>query len=498
MTDKQTLRRSAAPIALAAAMVGSLALAACQPSNSQTAVSAAPPPLAAIPLATSGAPTIAPAPAADALPPAPAASVGQLANPSDQYAFAEQAYAMTSAFGDAPPDYSFDYGDGQQPWVWRGDDQSMRVAEALPGGGYRYYYYERSAQTPYLVRDPDYSYGYDNGVLVVVYDSQGRALSDDNLARRADIAGRFLARAEALYAASQRDQREAVAQANWAARRSEIDSERAQWAADQAADADWRAYHALHEQQEVAQWDAERVRREAEAARFAQSINDTQLATRDWQAAQRAQTRVTQSPATQSPRPGIFGLGPKGPPAPPSSQPLAQVQSSVRPTGAPNGTGQPPRGFPPASGQPTVAFRQQVSPPGSAANAGLQAEALRRGQTEAAVRQAQLGAQRQAQLTAQAAAANQAQAARLAATRQTAVVQSQALRQTQAARQAQLSIQVAARAKLNARPVTPTVVTVAHPPVVTKVTPPPPPPPKTKSQIQGAQSGLHNTVTGNR
>ncbi len=91
------------------------------------------------------------------MPPAPAASVGRLANASDRYAFADRAYAMTSAFGDAPPDYTFNYGNGQRPWVWRGDDQSMRVAEALPGGGYRYYYYEPRSRTPCLVRDPDYS-----------------------------------------------------------------------------------------------------------------------------------------------------------------------------------------------------------------------------------------------------------------------------------------------------------------------------------------------------
>ena len=63
---------------------------------------------------------------------------------------ADRAYAMTDALDDAPPDYTFDYGDGERPWVWRGDDQSTQVAKSLPGGGDRYYYYEAGATTPYL------------------------------------------------------------------------------------------------------------------------------------------------------------------------------------------------------------------------------------------------------------------------------------------------------------------------------------------------------------
>jgi hypothetical protein len=111
---------------------------------------------------TVSAPTpIAPAPAASALPPAPPVQVGRLSDPQDTYAYADEADSENNAFGDAPPDYTVDYG-GTQPWIWRGDDQSERVAEPLPSGGYRYYYYQPGAQYPYLVRDPEYSYGYDS------------------------------------------------------------------------------------------------------------------------------------------------------------------------------------------------------------------------------------------------------------------------------------------------------------------------------------------------
>ena len=354
MVDPRMLRTGASRLVIASVLAGAL-LCGCKPNaqapNAQ-APSAAPSPLAAIPLAASSGAAIAPAPASSALPDAPAARVGRLANRGDYYAFADQAYAMNSGFGDAPPDYTFDYGGGERPWVWRGDDQSMRVAEPLPDGGDRYYYYEPGSDAPYLVRDQDYSYGYQNGVLVVIYDRSGRALPPDALDRRADMAGRFLARARAIHQASLQRQREAVAEAHWAERRSQIDADRAQWASSQAADRDWSAYHAAHEQDDRARWDAERYRREAEAARFDQSINDNQAAQRDWQAAERAQGRAAANGQAPSPQPvkpsGPLGFGPK----PPSAPPVAPPPPPAAPPTAPPALVVPPH--PPAgpNGQP--------------------------------------------------------------------------------------------------------------------------------------------------
>jgi hypothetical protein len=132
----------ASRLALIVAATGA-ALAACQQSAAPPANNAAAPaPLAALPLAMDATnATIAPAPTAESLPPAPPAGVGRLADPRAAYAFADRADEMNDSFGDAPPDYTFDYGGGQRPWVWRADDQSSRIAEPLPGGGYRYYYY---------------------------------------------------------------------------------------------------------------------------------------------------------------------------------------------------------------------------------------------------------------------------------------------------------------------------------------------------------------------
>ena len=494
MIDLKTRKQGASRAVIAMALAG-LTLSACQPSSPQAAASSAPAPLSAIPLATSGAPPIAPAPLASALPPAAPASVGRLANSGDRYAFADRAYAMNSAFGDAPPDYTFNYGGGERPWVWRGDDQSTRVAEPLPGGGFRYYFYEPGSQTPYLVRDPDHSYAYDNGALVVVYDRRGQAISDDQLGRQAEMAGRFLARAQAIYAASQREQREAVAEANWAARRSQIDAERAQWQADQEADQEWQAYHAAHQQEEQSQWDAERYRREAQAARFAEQINNAQLAAQDWQAAQRAQSRavaVGQPPKPQNPGGGLLG-GPRPPqqpqpqpvqpPTPPSPQPQrhqppsptppAQPESPqpFGPTGGPDHRShdrQPPSGPPGMApgavhGAPIPAFPANPGPNAAglaARQAQLQAQhqaelaAQAQAQTQAA-RQAQLAAQHQAELQTQAAARAQALAARQAQ----AEAQHQAQLGSQAAAHAQGEAEAArlaaARAKLNATPTPP-------------------------------------------
>ncbi|HEY2660043.1 MAG TPA: hypothetical protein VGI79_10000 [Caulobacteraceae bacterium] len=197
--------------AILAVLGAGLALAGC---NQAPTAQQAPPPQAALPLTTANTPPIVDAPLATQLPPAPRARIARVANSRDNYAYADQAYSQSYGLGDAPPDYTFDY-NGSRPWVWRADDNSERVVEPLAGGD-RYYYYRPGQEYPYLVRDPDYTYGYDNGALVVIYDRNGRLLPPDDLDRRADYAGRYLARGRDLYYASQQRQREAVAAANWA------------------------------------------------------------------------------------------------------------------------------------------------------------------------------------------------------------------------------------------------------------------------------------------
>ncbi len=278
----QNLRLTASLIALAAAAFG---LAACKPALQAAVDQNAPAPAAALPLADAAAAPSAPAPAASQLPPAPRLRVGWSGPPRDRYAYMDRADYLNGAFGDAPPDYAFD--DHQvSPWVWRSDDGYTRVVEPLSNGD-RYYYYEPGADRPFLVRDPDYAYGYDNGGLVAVYDSRGHVLADEMARARADYAARYLARAVVLFALSQGDHRP-VARDNWNSRREVITTEYTTWTGYRAADPDWRAYHDAHASHEEARWAPEMFRRRAQAARFAQQINDQQLAQRDWRAARQA------------------------------------------------------------------------------------------------------------------------------------------------------------------------------------------------------------------
>ena len=340
--------------------LAALPLVGCSPSSQSPAASSSASALA-LPLVASGAP-VAPAPAAEALPPAPPVPVGHLADRRQYYAFADQAYAMNNAFGDAPPDYGFDYGD-TQPWVWRSDNGAMRVAEPLPGGGDRYYYYEPGSDYPYLVRDPSYAYGFDDGQLVVIYDSEGHVAPESDYESRRDYASRFFARGRELFANAQQQQHQPVAEPNWVARRQYYADESQAWANHQSQDSDWRAYHDAHQQQYQDQWDGERARRENEAAQFAQSINDLQTAQRDMQAAQRAQAQAqaAQQRASQQPYPpqagqgqGFHFGGPAG--SPPSSPPAAYQQqpgfnSQPQPQPQPQPQGPPDHGGQPWAGQ---------------------------------------------------------------------------------------------------------------------------------------------------
>ncbi len=204
------------------------------------------------------------APAAEALPPAPKPKVVYVSRPADRYAYVDDAYAMNDAFGDAPPDYSFAY-DGGRPLAWLAADNALRLVEPIAGGE-RYYYYRPGATEPYLVRDNDYAYAYSGGRLVTVYDSRGRALAEADAERRADYAGRYLARAQALAAAARRDRRERVTDAAWAVQQPRIDRGRDAWVQQQRSDSDWRAWHDAHAPQVQARWHGESVRRSEQAA----------------------------------------------------------------------------------------------------------------------------------------------------------------------------------------------------------------------------------------
>ena len=230
----------------ALALVCALSLSACDKKSDSSSTAAADAPL---PLTNGPQTAIVAAPPPEALPSAPRPKIAARANPRDEdYSYVDRAYAMSDAIGDAPPDYGFDYSDSH-PWVWRSTNRSTRMVEPV-SGGYRDYYYRAGADTPYLVRDPRYAYGFSNGELVAVYDRNGRLLPYQDLDQRDDDAGRIYARAVALYGAALQSERRAINAANWAAQQAALADERAQWQAEPNQQDSWRAYHAAHAAQD--------------------------------------------------------------------------------------------------------------------------------------------------------------------------------------------------------------------------------------------------------
>lgn len=218
--------------------------------NQQVAVaaessSAALPPLPAVmPLVAGPAAPVRKAPAAAALPKARALDYASAAG-NDRYAWIDRADRISDAIGDAPPDYAFDYADGEQPYGWETAGGYRTFAEPTDDG-YRYYYYDPGADEPYLVRDSDYSYGYADGRIVSIYDRGGRALSDYELRRRGDWASRYYERARELRRAAEARHRRGVVAAQWADRRSAFSGQRDQWDRARYAEPEWRAYRNDH------------------------------------------------------------------------------------------------------------------------------------------------------------------------------------------------------------------------------------------------------------
>jgi hypothetical protein len=389
VTHSSTARRLRSGIMGGA--LAAIALAGCNksqtaPVTANTATTAAAPtdvpaPSDALPLTDATGAPLAPAPAATALPPAPPVRVAYLRDPNQGYAYIDKAAALRNAFGDAPPDYTYDY-QGVRPWVWRSADHATQLVESLADGS-RSYYFQPGAALPYLISDGQYSYGYDDGALVIVYDGRGRPLPPPQIAARADLAARYLQRAQDIYMASLRARHMAVARDHWLARRAAWQAGAARWEDERAQDAAWRAYHEQYARDEDARWAAERYQREAEAARMAAAMDDQAAAQLAWQAALAARNRA--------PPGAMAGAGSwNGAPAAPL-RPLRSLP--VNPTANPQALGYPPAPIAPSP------ERQTVSNDHALANARAEAS-----------RQGQIAAQMQAQAAAQQLAAAQTQA----------------------------------------------------------------------------------------
>jgi hypothetical protein len=412
---RKTLTTQASRL-VTAAMIASFA-AGCQKPAPAADVAQAPPPVATLPLSDAPASAPAPAPPVSALP-AYRIPRSRVARPSDAYAFAERAADARYGFGDAPPDYAFDY-DGASPWAWQGDNGYYTVAEPLPGGGERYYYYDPGSDTPYYVYDGEYGYGYQGGALVVVYDRYGRPLPDSEVGSRWDYAGRYMWRAQALWRAMHGGRHYAVARDNWQAQRPVFTQQWTQWDQERQQDPNWAAYHQQYGGQYQQPWGQERYRREAEAYRYDQAANNPTQAQHEREAAFAAVGIAGGAVAGAA----IFGGRHGQPPQ------TAQAGQGPRPGGLMGPPAMQPQVGPQGGLQDKALARQQaaIQAQQQAKAAEAQSQAAKQAQLQAQAARAQ-GA-RQAQLQAQAEAARQAQ------------LHAQAQQQALAARQAQLQAQ---------------------------------------------------------
>ncbi|MDF7776951.1 hypothetical protein P1X14_16965, partial [Sphingomonas sp. AOB5] len=117
----------------------------------------------------------------------------------EDYEWIDRADAMSEAIGESPPDYSFQAAESA-PWAWMLEDGSLVLAEQREDGLHSYFF-EANSDVPFLVRDPDMSYGFIEGRVAVVYGPEGDVLSREEATQWLRIAiegfdrGRMLKRA---------------------------------------------------------------------------------------------------------------------------------------------------------------------------------------------------------------------------------------------------------------------------------------------------------------
>jgi hypothetical protein len=291
-----------------AALLLTSCLAACQGGNNadQAASSASSEGLAALPAPlpmsttqpASTAVAVAAAPAA--LPAARPVRLGRLPDPRQGYAYLDRAYYQQDAVEDAPPDYAFDEG-GVQPWVWQAGDNGRVICEPV-AGGYRYYYYNPGASTPYLVRDPDRAYAYNDDVLVGVFTLAGALIDYGPQTPPALYGARYFDRGRMLWDRADNGPHQPMNAWAWDQRRRDLAARRAAWRQQMADNAAWSDWAASHGPDEQAYWQPIRAQHQQAAQAFD-----------GWQ-----------SRRFEGPQPRFYGPPHEGPNPQPGPQPAAQ------------------------------------------------------------------------------------------------------------------------------------------------------------------------------
>jgi hypothetical protein len=268
----RTVSRWRASAPLIAALLLGTTLAACNrtggpdasPSDSGSADADAAP--ATLPLSTSGTTTPVAAPPVTALPVGHAIGLRRLADRQQGYGWLDQADYQGDAVEDAPPDYAFDDG-GVRPWTWTSGDGARVITEPV-AGGYRTYYYEAGAQQPYLVRDPNYSYAYENGALVAVFTLAGALLDPQAGSEQANYAARYFDRGTNLWRAADSGPHVSVNAYTWADRRADLAAQRVAWQSHVTDNPDWSAWNSAHSAAERSRWNDVRAQHQAAAQQF--------------------------------------------------------------------------------------------------------------------------------------------------------------------------------------------------------------------------------------
>lgn len=179
----------------------------------------------------------------------------------DDYRWIDRARALWDAVGDSPPDYGFAF-DGGNPVAWEMRDGYWVVVEDRAEGT-RTYFFAPGERGPFLIRETDRSFGYQEGHVAAVYDGGG-ALQPRYLGAR------FLDAGEALYRRGRR-LRDALLDRQW----EPVDT--GNWVnlnlffvgIDERWDSGWRARNDGFAYAEQQRWAEERARRAAMAAMFA-------------------------------------------------------------------------------------------------------------------------------------------------------------------------------------------------------------------------------------
>jgi hypothetical protein len=260
--------RTRASLAWTAGLLLTTALAACSgggaPAPTGSADALAPP--VALPLSTTVPATLASAPPVTALPAGPPVRVAQPSDRRQGYRYLDRGLYQEDAVEDAPPDYSFD-GGGVRPWTWATGDGARVISEPV-AGGYRTYYYDAGSDTPYLVRDPQYAYAYDNGALVSVFTVAGVQIDLRGGSDAVQYGGRYLARGHALWGHATSGPHLAVNAYVWSDRRADLAAQRVAWQRHIADNPDWSAWNSAHQAEEQAPWTDVRAQHQQAAQQF--------------------------------------------------------------------------------------------------------------------------------------------------------------------------------------------------------------------------------------